>query len=127
MSSGEEEKRNSQIFAVAALGLGVLGLLLSFANAKTGGAGGLFTGVLSAGALIGLMFEVKKNFNKSIADQAADKSGQGSDDFGLNRIGDTMNDMKPVLDFTPWFFVAVVAFLAAAFFCYKRMRSARIT
>jgi hypothetical protein len=119
------EKGNTQIFAVAALALGVLGLLLSFANAKTGGAAGIFTGLLSAGALVGLMFDMKKNFNASMTNQATEKAEQGSDMFGMNQLGDTMNNMKPVLDFSPWFYVAVVAFLAAAFFCFLRLRSNR--
>ena len=29
------------------------------------------------------------------------------------------------VDFTPWFYIAVIAFLAAAFFCYKRMSASK--
>jgi hypothetical protein len=37
-------------------------------------------------------------------------------------LGDKMNI---TVDFTPWFYIAVIAFLAAAFFCYKRMSASK--
>ncbi|HMK27792.1 MAG TPA: hypothetical protein VK483_17295 [Chitinophagaceae bacterium] len=120
-----EKAGNSQIFAIAAAGLALLGFLLSFANAKTGGGGGMVTGILSAGALIALMFDVKKWFNDGLAKEALDKTKEGADNIGLDKIGNTMGDMKPTLAFTPWFYVAVIAFLAAAFFCYKRMQTSK--
>lgn len=116
---------NSRIFAIAAAALALLGLFLSFANAKTGGAGGMVAGILSAGALIAMMFDLKKWFNDSLAKEAMDKSKEGADNLGLDKIGNTMGDIKPTLAFTPWFYVAIVAFLAAAFFCYKRMQSSK--
>ena len=116
---------NSRIFAMAAAGLAILGLLLSFAGPKTGGAGGMITGILSAGALIAMMFDLKKWFNDSLAKEAMDKTKEGADDMGLDKIGNTMGDIKPTLAFTPWFYVAIIAFLAAAFFCYKRMQSSK--
>lgn len=120
MSASKQEKGNTQIFAIAALALGILGLLLSFANAKAGGTGGLLTGILSAGALIGLIFAIKDAFNKAMAaDQAIKKAQDNTNDFGLSKMGDSISNM--ILNFTPWVYVAIVAFLAAAFFCYKRM------
>lgn len=124
MSAGKEQKGNTQYFIIGALALGVIGLLLSFAGAKAG-AGGIATGILSAGALIGFMLDLKKNVNNSLREQALDKAGQGADNLGLDKIGNTMGDLKPTLAFSPWFYVAVVAFLAAAFFCYKRMQSSK--
>ena len=44
-----------------------------------------------------------------------------AEDFGK----ELTEKMNISVDFTPWFYVAVVAFLAAAFFCYKRMSSMR--
>jgi hypothetical protein len=120
-----EKTGNSQIFIIAALALGLLGLGTTLANAKTGGRIGLVAGVLGAGVLIGFMFDVKKWFNDGLAKQAAEKSSDGADSLGLDKIGDTMNSMKPTLAFTPWFYIAVVAFLAAAFFCYKRMSAVK--
>jgi len=114
---------NSQIFAIAAAALGLLGFLFCFANAKVGGKLGIVAGVLSAAALIAMMVDLKKWFSDSLAKEAMDKTKDGADNLGLDKIGNTMGDIKPTLAFTPWFYVAVVAFLAAAFFCYKRMQS----
>jgi hypothetical protein len=119
--SNSQEKGNSWIYAIAALGLGVLGLLLSFANVRSAAGGALITGILSAGALIGLMLDLKKWFNDGLAKDPMNKTQEGSDTLGLNNIGNAFNKIKPTLDFTPWFYIAVVAFLAAAFFSYRRM------
>ena len=119
--TNKEKEGNTQYFAIAALGLAVLGLLLSFSNAKSGGMAGVVTGVLSAGSLIGMMMELKKWFNGNVAKDAIDQSQNNADNLGLDKLGNTFNNIKPTLDFTPWFYVAMVAFLAAAFFSYRRM------
>jgi hypothetical protein len=124
MSAGKEQKGNTQYYIIGALALGVIGLLLSFAGAKAG-AGGIATGILAAGALIGFMLDLKKNVNDSLKAQAMDKAQQGADNMGLDKIGNTMGDIKPTLAFSTWFYIAVVAFLVAAFFCYKRMQSSK--
>lgn len=125
-SSREKEKEgNSQLFAIIALGLGVVGLLLAFGNAKTAGTGGTVAGGLSAIALIGLMIDMKKWFNDSIAKDLTDRTREGTGDSGLDKMGDYLNNVKPTLNFTPWFYVAIAAFLVAAFFCYKRMSAVK--
>lgn len=116
-----EKEGNARIFAIAALGLGILGLLLSFANAVTAGTAGLITGILSAGSLIGLMIDMKKTFNNLLAKDALKKTGEEMDNAGLQRIGDSMNNAV-MLNFTPWFYVSLIAFLVAAFFCYRRLQ-----
>lgn len=107
-----KDKKEGQIYALVAIGLAVLGLLLSFADAKLGGTAGILTGILSAGALIGLMVDIKNYISK----QSTTSANNNSDNFHLN-----MSDIKMTVDFTPWFYVAVIAFLAAAFFSYRRM------
>ncbi|MBM3415066.1 MAG: hypothetical protein FJY20_01200 [Bacteroidetes bacterium] len=121
--TGKKKEGNAQMFIIAALGLGVLGLLASFVKSKGAGGIGIIAGILGAGTLIAFMFDVKKWFNDGLAKEAAEKATDGADSIGLDKIGDTMNNMKPTLAFTPWFYVAIVAFVAAAFFCYKRMSS----
>jgi hypothetical protein len=124
-SKTEKDKMgNAQYFAIAALGLGILGLLFSFSNTRTAGSTGILTGVLSAGALIGVMLEIKKWFNNGIAKNDMQKAQDGLDNFGLNKIGDSIAN-KFTLDFTPWFYIAIVAFIAAAFFSYWRMRTTK--
>jgi hypothetical protein len=56
--TGGKKEGNTQIFIIAALGLGVLGLLTTFARGKASGGLGIMTGVLSAGALIAFMFDL---------------------------------------------------------------------
>ena len=107
-----------------AFALGVLGLLMVFAGPKAG-AGGIATGILSAGALIAFMLDLKKNVSNSLREQAMDKAKEGADNLGLDKLGGGMDKMTPTLAFSPWFYIAVVAFLAAAFFCYKRMQSSK--
>jgi ribosomal protein S7 len=71
------------------------------------------------------MIDEKKNLATSLKNQALDKAKEGADTLGLEGVGNSMNDVKPVLAFSPWFYVAIVAFLAAAFFCYKRMSASK--
>jgi len=124
----KSDKKDPNLFAMVALGLGVLGLLLSFTNVKAAIGGAMITGIASAGALIGLMLDIKKKIKTDLPSMG-DKGGGSGDgslsdkmsDFG-KELGDKMNI---TVEFTPWFYVAVVAFLAAAFFCYKRMQSSK--
>lgn len=116
----KSDKKDPNLYAMVALGLGVLGLLLSFTNAKAAIGGAMVTGIASAGALIGMMLDVKKKVKldmPSTGSKSDDGLSKGIDNFG-KELGDKMNI---TVDFTPWFYIAVIAFLAAAFFCYKRM------
>lgn len=119
----KSDKKDPNLYAMVALGLGVLGLLLSFTNAKAAIGGAMVTGIGSAGALIGLMLDIKKKVKLDMPSTGADKS-DGGITKGIEDLGkDLTEKMNISVDFTPWFYVAVVAFLAAAFFCYKRMSS----
>lgn len=118
LSAGKEQKGNTQYYVIAAFALGILGLALAFAGANTG-KGGIVAGMLAAGALIAFMVELKKNFDNSVRQQAAEKVTDKAGGFGFESLGDA----KAVLTITPWFYIAVIAFLAGAFFCYKRMSS----
>jgi hypothetical protein len=116
------DKKSPNLFAMVALGLGVLGLLLSFTNAKAGIGLAMVTGILATAGLIGLMIDVKKKAKIDTPDLGGGSSGE--DVLGLNKLGQQMNDKVHItIDFTTWYYIAVIAFLAAAFFCYKRMQS----
>lgn len=110
------DKKEPNLFAMIALGLGVLGLGLSFTNAKAAIGGAMVTGIASAGSLIGMMLDLKKKAKLDIPDMG-NKSDAGNT---LDGLGDKLNIS---IDFTPWFYIAVLAFLAAAFFSYRRMKS----
>lgn len=120
----KSDNKEPNLYAMIALGLGILGLLLSFTNAKAAIGGAMVTGVASAGALIGMMLDIKKKVKLDMPDMGG-KSG-GDDTLGLDKFGKEMSDKVNItVDFTPWFYVAVIAFLAATFFCYKRMQSSK--
>lgn len=114
-TDSEMKKQDPNIYAIAALGLGVLGLLLSFADARSAAGAALVTGILSAGALIGLMLDLQKKVKTDMGSNTPKSDGGGL--FGLDKL----NDMKMTIDFTLWFYVALIAFLVAAFFSYRRM------
>jgi hypothetical protein len=120
---GKMKKGNTQVIVIAALGLGILGLLLSFGKTKGTYSGGVLSGILAAGAAIYLMIEEKKNFAAAMKLDALEKAEKGAGDLGLEGLGKTMNDAKLTLGFTIWYYVAVLAFLAAAYFCYKRIQT----
>ena len=117
------DKKDPNLYGLVALGLGLLGLLLSFTHAKAAIGGAMATGIASAVAMIGMMLDVKKKVKLDMPDNGgnAGEIGKGIDDFGKS-MGDKMNI---TVDFTPWFYVAIIAFLAAAFFCYKRMSASK--
>lgn len=111
------EKKEPNMLALAALVLGVIGLVFALLNAKTGGTGGIITGILAAVALIATMIDVK---SKVKAEMPGLRNRPGGDDAsGFDKLGDSI---YIAVDFTAWFYIAVIAFLAAAFFCYKRMQ-----
>jgi len=118
------DKKDPNLFAMVALGLGVLGLFLSFTKAKSGLGLSMFTAILAVAAMIGLMIDIKKQVKIDMPGSGR----QSSDDdiLGLNKIGQEVGDkMNISVDFTPWFYVAIIAFLSAAYFCYKRMQAAK--
>ena len=113
------DNKDPNMYAMIGLGLGVLGLLLSFTNSKAAIGGAMVTGIASAGALVGLMLDIKK---KVKLDMPTTGNKGGDDTLGLDKFSNELNDKIAIsVDFTPWFYVAIVAFLVAAFFCYKRM------
>lgn len=117
----QANKQTPNYYAIAALGLGVVGLLFSFARARAAAGGAAVSGVLSAAALVGLMFDLKK---KVSSDPSLNESK--GDDGGLFNLDKMADSIKPVIAFTPWFWVALIAFLAAAVFSYLRLKSAKL-
>jgi hypothetical protein len=123
------DNKHPNMYALIAMCIGVLGLALCFVKNKMAAGGGMVAGVLGAGALIGLLLDIKKEVKTGMLGGLAEKTkdvtkGEVPDlDKGLNNIGNQFSDLKIAVDFTPWFYVAVIAFLAAAYFCYRRMAS----
>ena len=77
----------------------------------------MITGILAAVALIATMIDVKSQVKAQMPDLR--NRPRGDDLSGFDKLGDSI---YIAVDFTPWFYIAVIAFLVAAFFCYKRMQ-----
>lgn len=104
-NSSNSGKKDPNVYALAALVLGALGLLLSFSNIKAGGIGGVLTGALAAASLIGLWIDIRKQLKTDLS------------------VKDVGADVSISVDFTPWFYISVVGFITAAYFSYKRMKA----
>ena len=109
------QKNDPNPYAIVGLALGVIGLVLSFANARAAIGGALISGILATAALIGLLFDL----NKQVRDPNPVKHKIGTE------LDSTLKEIKVTIDFTPWFYIAVISFLAASFFCYKRMQATK--
>lgn len=102
-----EKKGKVYIMAIVALALGVIGVAISFMNKGGYSPVKMIAGAVGAVALIILMFQVKGDANTQLA---ADK--KGSDQMA--------GMMKISVDFTFWFYLCVISYLASAFFSYKQ-------
>ena len=105
-SNTTKESSKMYIVALAALLLGVVGVVLSFSKMRSGMTNTLI-GALAAIALIILMIQVKGD----VKDKA------GADE----------SEMKVIVSFTIWYYLSIISFLAAAFFNYKRGQSDAIS
>lgn len=98
----EKGKSESNSYALAALLIGLAGLGLSLLNAKTAMSAAMASGALAAASLIGLMIDIKRQVSSQQAEQS--------------------KDVVISVDFTVWFYLALLGFLAAAWFSYRRLK-----
>ena len=100
------EKQEGKLYpsALIALILGVIGLILSITNSGSEKAL-VFIGVLAAIGLIALMIQIQMD----IKDKPLSK---GEDNLGEN--------IKVTAEFTAWYYLSILSFLASAFLSYKR-------
>jgi hypothetical protein len=112
-NSTKSEKQSPNIFALAALGLGVLGFVISFL-AKGRSVPAAFMGVLAVVALIALMINIKGDPKLN----TESKTSNTMDGFNANFGNDIIR-----VEFTPWFYITILVFLAAAYFCWRKKTS----
>lgn len=110
-------KKEGNIWAMMALGLGLGGFILSILNKKISAAGGLLTGSLSAIAMIILFITVKSDINK----EAGMKPGISATQ-GLENTNSFEDNMLIAVEFAPAFYIALLSFLLAAWFSYKKKK-----
>ena len=128
VTSKATDKTETNLFILVALIAGGVGFLLSLTNSKALIGVAIVVGLAGAGSLIAGMMDIKKKAKidmPNLKDKTPDNDvGRTMDDIG-DKMSDLGDNVKITVDFTPWFYIAVVAFLAAAFLCYRRMSVGR--
>ncbi|MBI1343992.1 MAG: hypothetical protein GC171_13750 [Terrimonas sp.] len=114
MGTNKKSTKDPNLFALAALGMGILAAILSFMSFKGRSVLTLLLGSATVVALVALMIDVKSQIRTDVPSSSGNNNG-----FNLD-MGDSM---KIVAEFTPWFYIAVFCFAAAAFFSYRFMKS----
>lgn len=113
-SAASREKMHDQApnkFAIVALALGALGLIIALIIPRSGGALNLVIGVLAAASLIAMLFDLKS--------QAKSENAVKSSDLGVNTsVGITV-------DGTTAFYFTVILFVLAGIFAYMRGQNSR--
>lgn len=100
-----DKKGKVYLLAIAALALGVIGLIVAITKKGVYNKTEMIIGVVGAVALLALMFHVKSDVNKMMQDGKKDE------------ISTVMN---LTAEFTFWFYLCVLSYLSAAFFSYKQ-------
>ena len=103
------QKQDPNIFAIIALGLGILGLLIAFLAPNSGGRLNLFIGLLAAASLIAMLIDLKSKVK-------SDNSIKSSD-LGFNAGASITVDGTGGLYFT------IILFILAGIFSYMRVRN----
>ena len=98
------QKQDPNIFAIAALALGVIGVLIAFLTPKGGGKFNLFVGALAATSLIAMLIDLRSKAK-------SDNSIKSSDlDFNAGVI--------VTVDGTGWFYFTIILFILGGVFSY---------
>ena len=108
-----EGKNDPNVFALVALALGVIAFVLCLFDSKRVLTIAVIAGALGMAALIGAMIDIKRKVQVEIPEIMGGPSGSA-------RVG---NDMYISIDFTAWFYIATLAFIAATWFCFRRMQA----
>lgn len=103
------QKQDPNIFAIAALALGVIGVLIAFLTPKGGGKFNLFVGVLAAVSLIAMLIDLR---SKAKSDNSIKSS---EPDFNAG--------VSITVDGTGWFYFAIVLFILGGVFSYLQGKS----
>ena len=98
------QKQDPNIFAIAALALGVIGVVIAFLTPKGGGKFNLFVGALAAISLIAMLIDLRSKAK-------SDNSIKSSDlDFNAGVI--------VTVDGTGWFYFTIILFILGGVFSY---------
>ena len=112
ISNSKSEKREPNIFALAALGLGILGFIVTLLTKGRSVIASLF-GVLASVALIALMIDIKSDSKLNTAPNGNNNLDGLNSNFG--------NDIIRA-EFTPWIYLTIIVFLLAAYFSWQKKK-----
>ena len=103
------QKHDPNVFAIAAIVFGIIGLLIAVLSLKGAGKINLFVGILGAVSLIGMLIDLKSKVK-------SDTSVKSSD------IGFNMS-MNITVDGTGWCYLTMILFIIGAIFSWQRTKS----
>jgi len=98
------QKQDPNIFAIAALALGVIGVLIAFSAPKGGGTFNLFVGAFAAVSLIAMLIDLR---SKAKSDNSIKSS-----DLNFNA------GVVVTVDGTGWFYFTIILFILGGIFSY---------
>ena len=99
-------KNEPNIYAIIALALGSAAFILSLLKTRQAHRIAMVLGIFTTAMLIGLWIDLRKTMNLPVTSTSQE------------------NIFTVSFQPTPWFYISVIAFLVAAFFCYKRAQLA---
>jgi hypothetical protein len=102
------QKQDPNIYAIGALALGIVGLLIAVLAPGGGGRINLFVGILAAVSLIAMLIDLRSKVK-------SDNSIKSSE-LGINA------GVSITVEGTPVFYLTIILFLAAAFFSWQRSK-----
>lgn len=102
-------KDGPNIFAIAALAAGLFGIAIAFASVKWRSMAGMCAGLFAVVMLIALMVQFRIEMKSMMGKEGKADVSPGMDVGGIIKI-----------EFTIWYYLSVVSFIAAAFINYMR-------
>ena len=103
------QKQDPNVFAIAALALGVIGVVIAFLTPKGGGRFNLFVGALAAVSLIAMLIDLRSKLKS--------ENSVKSSELDLNA------GVIVTVDGTGWFYFTIILFILGGVFSYLQGKS----
>jgi hypothetical protein len=110
-NNNKAEKRDPNIFALAALGLGIIAFIIAFLAKGGRSVPAAFMGLLASVAIIALMINIKTDPSLN----TTSKTNNNTDGFNMNLDTDIIR-----VEFTPWIYLTILLFLVGAYFSWRK-------
>jgi hypothetical protein len=106
--NSSNRRQDPNIFAIIALGMGILGVVFSFINNRGGITAVMVSSFIALGAMIALFIDIKDKSKLAAGEYPGD----------IHKV-----QMKITVDFTPWFYITCILFLLVAVLSMRRLQS----